>query len=954
MDIGIILDWLRAEGGYIVTWWLLVTLAGAAVWPLLYRVLGGLPDRGYTLARVAGLMLIGFVFWFLGVLGFLQNTTGGMVFAWIVVIVISLAAFFGWDDRPSVGEWFREHRALVIVTELLFVLLLVGWATYRAHNPEMYSTEKPMETMFINSIRASETFPPHDAWLSGYAISYYYFGYVIIAMLADLGAVSTGIAFTLTIALIFALTGISVLGVVYNLVRIGTSARRRGTVPAALGAGMLGVGFLILMGNLGTALVEFPYQGYVPEVASQAYFDFWDVPERAGTITVDTDDGSIETVPDTDGDGIADWDDGTLDLDRWSFTWGVGWRYSRIVNDRQLDGSPVGAAPITESPSFSFVLADLHPHVLALPFAVLAIGLALNLVLAGRELARWEYPLYAIWVGGMIFMNSWDAVYLPLLIGAEVLRRLVQRGTGVLEVEDLWKSARFAGIMIGLTVVFYLPWLISFTSQASGILPNVIYPTRWTQYFIHFGTFIVILSVYLAVEAVRARDRLNWQAAGMLVAGVGLTIAVVLPAMALIAWERDDVRYAVYSVGSQAGGLRNLWPDVLERRLIGLPSEILLIAFMAVVVGRLFARRNQATVAEVPLEERMMGSDLVLRVRAINFSAATGFVLLLTGAAALLTLGPDFVYLRDNFAVRINTVFKLYYQGWIMFSITSAFAVWSVVAGGIAPGIYDLGALLRGELESFDDEFDDDPRKDKPKRGATVNPVQIAVPLGQIVFLTVVVLLFIGGLLYTIFAARGRALVDTQRMATKASIERCEDDGGENCGTLRPLTLDGAPTMISATEYAAVQCLASLEDSGDAVLVEAPCHCGYHPEIGRFSALTGIPTLMGWGNHEGQWRGDSLPEMIDTRIENGQRRDRFTDVNELYTTQDWSVAWELIDRYGIDYIVVGDAERNLIRELAGDNLGLQREYNLGLEKFAQVLMPVCDAGSTTVYRVAPE
>ncbi len=47
----------------------------------------------------------------------------------------------------------------------------------RAHNPEIYSTEKPMEIMFINSIRASETFPPHDAWLAGYAISYYYFGY---------------------------------------------------------------------------------------------------------------------------------------------------------------------------------------------------------------------------------------------------------------------------------------------------------------------------------------------------------------------------------------------------------------------------------------------------------------------------------------------------------------------------------------------------------------------------------------------------------------------------------------------------------------------------------------------------------------------------------------------------------------------------------------------------------
>ena len=43
-----------------------------------------------------------------------------------------------------------------------------------------------MELMFIDSILRSPSFPPHDAWLSGYAISYYYFGYVLTAMLAKL------------------------------------------------------------------------------------------------------------------------------------------------------------------------------------------------------------------------------------------------------------------------------------------------------------------------------------------------------------------------------------------------------------------------------------------------------------------------------------------------------------------------------------------------------------------------------------------------------------------------------------------------------------------------------------------------------------------------------------------------------------------------------------------------
>jgi hypothetical protein len=137
-------------------------------------------------------MLSGFLFWFLGSLGMLENTPGGMVFAWLIVLAAGLAAFFRWPDRPPVRAWFAENRALIIATEVLFALLLFGWAAFRAHNPEMNTTEKPMEVMFINSIRASDTFPRRAA--GRYAISATYFGYLIIAALADLGGMGSGVA----------------------------------------------------------------------------------------------------------------------------------------------------------------------------------------------------------------------------------------------------------------------------------------------------------------------------------------------------------------------------------------------------------------------------------------------------------------------------------------------------------------------------------------------------------------------------------------------------------------------------------------------------------------------------------------------------------------------------------------------------------------------------------------
>lgn len=930
MDFSLIIDWLGREGGHIVAWWLLVTLAGAAVWPLLMRVAGGLPDRGYTLARAAGLMLTGFVFWFLGSLGLLHNTPGGMAFAWLVVIGASAAAYARPDARPAWRDWWRAHRALVIVTEIVFAALFVGWAAVRAHQPEMASTEKPMEVMFINAIRASESFPPRDAWLSGYAISYYYFGYVIVAMLADLSSVGSGIAFNLAIALIVALTGIGALGVVYNLVRAPLAwGRRAGTVPGSaaqgIAAGVLALLFVVFMGNLGTALVELPYRGYAPGLVNAAYFDFWDVPERNGTSTVDLGGGETVTRPaDDDGDGIPNWEDDALPFDEWSFTWGLGWRYSRIVNDKDLAGRPLDIQPITEFPNFSFVLADIHPHVLALPFAMLAVGLALGLVLRGAETRPWEYVLYAIWAGGMIFVNSWDAVYLVLLVGAEALRRLLRNG-GVLHNADLLLTLRFGALLGALTGTLYLPWLMSFTSQASGILPNLIYPTAWQQYILQFGVFAVILAVFLLVEMRRAGERFNWLIGLLAVKLAAVTAIAILLLLGWQAWERVDVFGSVFAgVNRATESFGGVLPDVLRRRLIALPSEVLLLAFLGLIMGRLFARPPRGTVAQADLDEREIDDQGVIRVRAINYSAATGFALLLAGAGVVLTLVPDVFYLRDNFTVRINTVFKLYYQGWIMFSLASAYAVWSVLAGERVPA---------ARRESV---------------GA----------LGRPVFGVAVIALLTGGLLYPVFATQARALVDTGRLRLQERIDACEkgeawavaEDG--DCPEQKSLTLDGAPTMVAADEYAAIQCLAALEISGDAVLVEAPGGA-YEPHKSRFSALTGIPTLIGWQNHERQWRGPTYPQVTDWRIENGTRRDRASDVQELYTTIDWARAWAVIDRYGVDYIVVGNAERQMIMQMAGDDAGRLQEYQRGLDKFAQVLKPVCEVGGAAVYRVAP-
>ncbi len=104
-------------------------------------------------------------------------------------------------------DWVRKNARLILTTEILFLIAFACMAFIRANNPEVTTAggEKWMEVAFINAILHSPTFPPHDPWLSGYAISYYYFGYVMAAILAKLTAVSAPVAHNLMLSLIFAL-----------------------------------------------------------------------------------------------------------------------------------------------------------------------------------------------------------------------------------------------------------------------------------------------------------------------------------------------------------------------------------------------------------------------------------------------------------------------------------------------------------------------------------------------------------------------------------------------------------------------------------------------------------------------------------------------------------------------------------------------------------------------------
>ena len=214
----------------ILIWWLVVLTVGLIGWPLAYSLFSTLPDRGFTLARPASLLFAGYVLWLGASFRLLQNNIGGI----IVALGLILAVGLWWHHRQvaqgstlSLWTWLKQQWRYALVVELLFAVAFFGWAWFKAHNPNIETAggEKWMEIAFVNGILRSSNFPPQDPWLSGFGISYYYFGYVLMAILTQLTGLVSTTAFNLFTPTLFAMTLCAAFGLGSNLAQLSTKSQ---------------------------------------------------------------------------------------------------------------------------------------------------------------------------------------------------------------------------------------------------------------------------------------------------------------------------------------------------------------------------------------------------------------------------------------------------------------------------------------------------------------------------------------------------------------------------------------------------------------------------------------------------------------------------------------------------------------------------------------------------------
>ena len=582
-----------------LVWLIAIEVIFLAALPLAARLMRRLPDRGVVLAKPLGLLLVAWLVWMGASVGLWTFSRWSVALA--VLLVAAASGVVLLRNRSLIAMARRGWHSIATV-EALFIGAYLVFTLIRAANPDLWHPwrggEKPMDLAYLTAVVKSSVFPPFDPWYAGGFINYYYFGFVPIAALIRLTGIAPEVAYNLAVPSLFALTFAGAFSVAYNLAE---SLRRRSKLSAppwsAAGAGIAAALLVALLANLDGAaqLLQGAWRSFGGEHFGQ--FDFW--------------------------------------------------RSSRILSH------PGERASVTEFPFWTFLFGDLHAHMISLPFQMLAVGLAANVVLSARKslpLIRLLPALAALGfvVGAFAAVNTWDVPAYALLSLAAIAVALLVRG-GQPEPMTIAKGLLAVAFFWAALYAAWLPFHLNFEAASSGVTTSQWRTALWRYAAMHALLLFASVS-WLAVEARR-----------LILDGAGrraLTAAVALPAIALAVFLSVDA-------------LRQ-WTTVAV-------LATLIAAALAVGAVRL-ARRSEA---DAPPH--------LLLLAALVLALGVG-------------LGVEFLTLENDID-RMNTVFKLYLNAWALFGIVGGVGLWHLWATKAIPfgtrgGRVWLGALALLALAS--------------------------------------------------------------------------------------------------------------------------------------------------------------------------------------------------------------------------------------------------------------
>ena len=722
------------ERAPIFVWLLAVEIIALVSVPLSFIVFRPFADRGWLMSKALGLLIVGLGAWLLASLGLAAFSRAS-----ILGVVLAVAAFntvLLIINRDSIFRFLRRQWKTVTVAELIFLAAFLALVLIRMANPDLWHPwrggEKPMDFAYLNAVLKSVYMPPYDPWFAGGYINYYYWGQFLVAALVHLTGIVPEVAVNLAVPTFFAMTAALSYSVVFNLAsRVGAILPRTpvpdrtqttDVLPGTPGPDPLRCAGLplgapepeqtlsadVLPGTHGPdplRCAELPLRAPDPEETRSA-----DV--LLGTSNPDPlrDTGLPLTAPDPEETRKAEsyppgprLEAGTTrlspvlagltgilfvvvigNLDGAIQLGQAGWRalvqglpageFDFWRSSRMMPPDPPGYE-ITEFPFFTFLFADPHAHLWALPFTLLCIGLSASLLLGLRNRA----PLASVWspghlvtiavigvsTGALRLLNTWDyPTYLLFGFAAIALTEYLRQGG--LSGRVILRSATKSALVFAIGYLFFLPFHQTGETFFIGVESTTNRTPLW-QFLAIFGLFIFVIGSHYLWQ-LRNELRATWSA----------------------------VRQGSDSVtGILSGRMQTDTPSV-SGIPIG-PSLILMAVSLAVLLGfALTALLTGSGLGTVIFSGILLAVIAFVSLKALAVpdrqTPVAAFVALTAGTALAIVIGLDFVRVEGDIE-RMNSVFKFYLQAWVLMALAAAYLTWHIAAG--SRSVQKLGRKYR-------------------------------------------------------------------------------------------------------------------------------------------------------------------------------------------------------------------------------------------------------------------
>ena len=456
------------------TWYLLALVLGVAAMPLTGRLFRRFQDRGWMFSKVTAIAVSGFLTWFLVAVKIIKFTTMTCIVVTLVCVAASLILYCreqkaGFECIPF------AHLNLVYAEELLFFAAFLLWTYFAGFHPAAYGTEKFMDYGFMEAMMRSKTLPATDLWYSQGKINYYYGGQYFAVFLTKLSGAKVELTYNLMRTFVAGLAFAMPFSLIHQIVTDRLEKVRTGwkkALPSVTGI-LAGISVSIA-GNM-HYVVYGQIIPFIQKLKGEEVSSYW-FPDATRYIGFNPD-----------------------------------------VEDKTIH----------EFPCYSFVLGDLHAHVVDIMFVLLLLGLLYAWMkkvrtteLSGEGMSRrefWKKQLLMpqlLAAGALLGMfhwtNYWDfVIYFVVTCGAALFMNIIgQKGKirWVLEV-----TAAQAVEIMTLATVIILPFTLQFDTsnmvQGIALAKHHSLPHQLLVLWGLPGILTILFVVSLLIEKLRGAEQ---------------------------------------------------------------------------------------------------------------------------------------------------------------------------------------------------------------------------------------------------------------------------------------------------------------------------------------------------------------------------------------------------------------------------------------------------------------